>query len=293
MARLNNFRLIPVVVLSLLAMSCEPKRDTSFQPFPTGRGWTDTSRPNCGAGYAAFETYARKYAWGLSGYEAMQPTVVDNSTEPTLWAKVKVYSVESRGDLYIFTRFGHPAHPAVLIKSLVMASEGASWSVVGCPWGSRRAYRRFAVASRMLSDAFMNEIEAHPPPFEKVTYPLGQSPEENEEVHVEQAAQMIGAMADRALALKLDQRFMTTLYAFTKREGGMPALNLTWAKEPPSGADRFAIIDAAILSYQSIEGPRATTAWCSGPDGKRTPRFCAAAAIETKAWSEYWASASK
>lgn len=286
MARLNNFRLIPVVVLSLLAMSCEPKRDKPFQPFPTGRGWTDTSRPNCGAGYAAFETYARKYAWGLSGYEAMQPTVVEDSTKPTLWAKVKVYAVQASGDLYIFTRFGHPAHPAVLIKSVVITSEGVSWDVVGCPWGARGAYRRFAGASQALTDGFMAEIEAHPSPLGKVTYPLGQSPEENEEVHVETAAQMIGAMADRALALKSDQRFMNTLYAFTKLEGGMGVLYLTWAKEPPSGADRYAIIDAAIVDYQSNQGPRATAAWCNGPDGKRTPRFCAAAAAETKRWLE-------
>jgi len=286
MARLNNFRLIPVVVLSLLAVSCEPKHDKPFQPFPTGRGWTDTSRPNCGAGYAAFETYAQKYAWGLSGYEAMQPTVVEDSTKPTLWAKVKVYSLQGSGNLYIFTRFGHPAHPAVLIKSLSMDSEGPTWSVVGCPWGARRAYRRFAGASQALTDGFMAEIEAHPSPLGKVAYPLGQSPEENEEVHVETAAQMIGAMADRALALKSDQRFMNTLYAFTKLEGGMGVLYLTWAKEPPSSADRYAIIDAAIVDYQSNQGPRATAAWCGGPDGKRTPRFCTAAAAETKRWLE-------
>ena len=285
MGRLKYFRLMFVVAFSLLATSCEPKQDKPFQPFPTGSGWVDMSRPNCGAGYAAFETYAKRHAWGLSGYEAVQPTTAaTDPTRPTLWAKVKVYALEGSGELYIFTRFGHPAHPAVLIKSLVMTTEGASWSVVGCPWGPRHGYQRFATASRMLSDGFMGEIEQRPSPFDKVTYPLGQSSEENEEVHVRTAAQVIGAVADRAVALKADQRFMTTLYAFTKLDNGMAALNLTWINEPASGADRYAIIDAARVSYQSNEGPRATEAWCGGPDGKRTPGFCATAAKETAFW---------
>lgn len=289
MGRPKYFRLMIMAAFGVLAASCEPKPDKPFQPFPTGRGWVDTSRPNCGAGYAAFETYAKQHASGLSGYEAVQPTTAADPTKPTLWAKVKVYALEGSGDLYIFTRFGHPAHPAVLIKSLVMTTEGASWSVVGCPWGPRVDYRRFATASRMLSDGFMGEIEQRPPPFDKVAYPLGQSPAENEQVHVQDAAEVVGAVADRALALKSDQRFMTTLHAFTKRDNGMAALNLTWISEPPAGADRYAIIDAARVSYQSNEGPRATAAWCGGPDGKRTPGFCARVVEETASWRRYWA----
>lgn len=285
----RHFRIGRWAALSAVALlaACKPSPDKPFEPYPREGNLVHASTPNCHRGYKAFRKYAESRS-GEGAWTAYQPTFAEPS-RPTRWAKVSVVQVEGEQSVYTFTQPGHPAHPALVIKSIALTSEGASWMVAGCGWGDRRAYHAMQEASRRQAAAFEEAVTAHSAPPDELYVP-GQDPED-ERIRAPKD-KLVSAVADRAYKLHMSGRELETQYSFTPEDRYLSAASFTWLETPAPLDDRLRILDQAIVSLSTKAGTEAVVGWCAGPDGARTPRFCAKAR-ENNGWSDDWAQAER
>jgi hypothetical protein len=267
------------IVLGLLAAGCKPTGSKPFEPYPQGRGFVDTTRPNCSAGYKAFLDYAKASPSADSGWERLQPTEPGTPLTPTVWAKVLVYAVEGENRIYVFTVRGHPAHPAVIIKSTHVGGEGISWSVNGCGWGDHNSYLQFETASKVLSDQFREETGGGPWPDAKIA----PGHVDLTEVRAE-PSDMVAKIAERAAGLNAVGRPATHIIALRPKAYYPPAISFDWLETPLSSASKYDLMESSIVDYTSDEGAAAMAAWCRGSEGARTPKLCASAKERTATW---------
>jgi hypothetical protein len=157
--------IVALCALSLIA-GCKPAPKPAFEPYGRALGGVDTTNPNCAARYNAFLDYAKAHSRERSGYDVLQAAEPSTTLSgvSTVWAKVKVYPVDGEDRLYVFTQPGHPAHPAVLIKSTFVNTEGMHQQVNGCAWGDHKAYARFLTAAQISAAWFQEEIRSYPMP---------------------------------------------------------------------------------------------------------------------------------
>jgi len=284
----RHFRIGRWAALSAVALlaACKPAPEKPFEPYFVGKGYIDTTNPNCHLGYKAFHKHAMAKAH--AGWDVLQPAAGSGQMGVrTLWAKVEVFEPPAEGRLYVFTLPGHPAHPAVLMKNTSISSEGVSWYVNGCGWGDRKAFIRFRSASQALSDAFEAEVKQYPWP-EDASYATGQAPDD-ERIHAPKD-QLVSTVADQAHELRLSGRELSALYAIAsgdQREDETTA-TFTWLEHPRLLADRFQILDLALVDIRTQAGSDAVLSWCSGPEGPRTPKFCRSARARNSEWSHKW-----
>jgi hypothetical protein len=268
-----------VATVGLLGSACKPTSSKRFEPYPREQGYIDASRPNCPAGYKAFLDYAKAGIGSKEGYETLQPTEPGGSFDRTVWAKVVVYAVEGENRIYVFTTQGHPAHPAVVIKSTYVNSEGVFWGVNGCSWGDRTAYLQFEAASQVLARQYRHETEQHPPPDAQITT----AHVDLTEVFAE-PADMVSKVAERAAGLNAVGRPATHIIALRPKAYYPPAITFDWLEAPPPSASKYEIMEASYVDYTNDDGAAAMAAWCGGREATRTPKLCAKAQERTATW---------
>lgn len=274
--------IVALCALSLVA-GCKPAPKSVFEPYGRVQGAVDTTSPNCAARYNAFLDYAKARSRNQPGYEALQAAEPSNDLPDasTVWAKVAVYPVDGEDRIYVFTQPGHPAHPAVLIKSTFVNSEGMHQQVNGCAWGDHKAYVRFLTAAQISAAWFQEEIRGNPMPGADIP-PSQRDPAE---VRVAGPAELVMKVAERAWLMNRAGQPPSTIYVWTAKDALMSAAHFTWLEPPSPSADRYALMDAAIVDFTTDEGAEALASWCGGPDASRTPRLCERAKARTAQWA--------
>lgn len=263
-----------------LITGCKPASQTAFEPFVKTGGYVDAGRPACAARYRAFLDYAKSHGSGR-GYETLQATELGHGNASTVWAKVAVYPVAGEDRLYVFTLPGHPAHPAVLIKSTYVNSEGMHQVVNGCAWGEQEAFTRFLTAAQVSAAWFQKEIRQGPMPGDVVP----QSQRDPGEVRVAKADDLVAKVAERAWLMNRAGQPPSTIYAKTGADPLMAAATFIWLETPSPSADRDTLVDAAVIDFHTDDGAKALASWCGGANGGRTPQLCKRAKQRAAEWA--------
>ena len=121
------------------------------------------ARVDCAPGYPAHLAHAKQATlkdW--RGVERDHPAEPGSGDNPLVYGPVWIFGSEAERRVYIFTRPGHPAHPAMVAKDVMIDPEGgANLAVRGCGWGDKQQYARFEAAQRALAEAFHLDISRH------------------------------------------------------------------------------------------------------------------------------------